>query len=277
MRIAVDSVRAQTHTDWRMLVVDDCYPELWLEPWLREFQDPRITYLRNEVNLGANATYAKALAMATSDYVVFMGADDRCLPTYLARAQDMIDRFGGPELVQPGVDVIDERGAVWTPRVDRVKRRLRPAPSQPRALAGERLAVSLLNGNWTYFPSLVWNREVIQSIGFRPFHVVQDLGLLIDVIRSGGRMVVDPETTFQYRRHAGSDSSVKTLDGARFQEERDYCSTIATELRDQGWRRASRSARLRITSRLHALSLVPTAVLRRNGTATRKLVRHVTR
>jgi hypothetical protein len=238
MRIAVDSVRTQTYDDWRLLVVDDCFPEPWLEPWLAEFDDPRISYRRNPVNLGANATYVKALGLATSDHVVFMGADDRCHPDFLARAVRLIQEFDNPEIIQPGVAVIDEDGAVWNPRVDRVKARLRPSFEQPQALAGERLAASLLTGNWAYFPSLVWNREVIGSIGFREFHIVQDLALLIDVIRGGGRMVLDPQVTFDYRRHAGSDSSLKTLGGPRFQEERAYCSTIAGELRQDGWRRA---------------------------------------
>ena len=273
----MESIRAQTHTEWRLLVVDDCYPDRWLEPWLATIGDPRICYHRNEVNLGANATYVSALGMASSEYVVFMGADDRCLPEFLARADDLITRFEHPEIIQPGVEVIDENGTVWAPRVDRIKSRLRPGSDEPRVLAGERLVASLLTGNWAYFPSLVWKREVIERIGFRPFHVVQDLGLLVDVIREGGRLVLDPRVTFEYRRHAGSDSSVKTLGGSRFQEERDYCSTIAAELQHQGWRRAAWAARLRVTSRLHALSLVPTAVRRRDRSAAGRLIRHAAR
>ena len=76
----------------------------------------------------------------------------------------------------------------------------------PDHLSGESLARSLLRGNWTYFPALCWRTSVVQGIGFRSgLNVVQDLALLLDVSLQGGALLLDPEVTFAYRRHAASD------------------------------------------------------------------------
>ena len=88
-----------------------------------------------------------------------------------------------------------------------------PLPSPWPASARDAL-VSLLRGNWTYFPSLCWRRDLVTSIGFRPrYGVVLDLGLLLDVLASGGDLLVLPGTHFRYRRHANSASSLEITRG----------------------------------------------------------------
>ena len=145
-------------------------------------------------------------------------------------------------------------------------------------LSGEPLLVSLLRGNWTYFPSLCWRTDAVRAIGFRPqFHVVQDMALLVDVVLGGGELALVPEVAFQYRRHQGSDSAVKTLTGSRFDEEKSYFELITDEFDRRGLRRAARAARWHLTSRLHAAALLPTAVRSRDTAALGRLVRHATR
>ncbi len=89
------------------------------------------------------------------------------------------------------------------------------------------MAVSLLRGNWTYFPSLARRAEFVNSIGFRSDQdVVQDLALLVD------GAAYEPEVTFHYRRHSVRDSIVRALDGTRFDEERRFFEYEARSLAD---------------------------------------------
>ncbi len=275
MRLAVESIREQTDGDWRLVVLDDAYPDPTIEPWFAALGDDRVEYHRNAVNLGANGNYVRALELARSDYVVIMGADDLMLPGYLTTIRRALQAAPGTGVVQPGVKVIDEHGGMVSPLGDRIKRRLMPRTTAPTELGGEDVMSSLLRGNWTYFPSLCWRREAIIAIGFRPqFNVVQDLALLIDLLRAGHTLTVSPEPAFRYRRHGGSDSAIKTIGGARFDEELAYYRTIAAELSAEGRHRAARAARRHITSRLHAGMLVPAALAQRDWPAARRLVRH---
>ena len=277
MREAVRSVLAQSHQAWRLVVVDDGYPDASIETWFASLDDSRVCYHRNEVNLGANRNYTRALGLARADYVVVMGADDVMHPSYLQVVADGIERFPGVSVLECAVDVIDAEGRLVLPLVDRVKRLMTPGGRAPTLMSGEKLLVSLLRGNWTYFPSLCWRLDVVRSIGFRPdFHVVQDLGLLLDVLsQPGASMALLPQRSFGYRRHAGSDSALKTVAGPRFTEEKHYFDIVEGELRSRGLDRAARAARLHLTSRLHALALLPSTVQDRDLDGVRRLARHI--
>lgn len=277
MRVAVRSVLAQTSDAWRLVVVDDGYPDPSVSTWFAGIDDPRVEYRRNATNLGANANYTRALGLAKAEHVVVMGADDVMHPRYLAVVEEALVAVPDAAVVQCGVEVIDGHGTPVTPLVDRVKGLLRPRGTEVLGLKGDRLMSSLLHGNWTYFPSLCWRRDVVVGIGFRPqFHVVQDLALLMDVLAQGGTMALAPEVAFSYRRHSGSDSAVKTVGGARFGEERAYFALIAGELEALGHHRAACAARAHLTSRLHAAALVPGVMLRRQLPDARRLLAHVT-
>lgn len=274
-RLALTSVLRQDVRPARVIVVDDAYPDAWLESWLNGQPDTaHVTYLRNRVNLGIRANFAKLLDLASAEYVVMMGSDDVMHPGFVGRAAHLVSAWERPEVVQMGVRVIDENGNASHGQVDRVKGRLAPRTPGPIELSGESLAASLLAGNWTYFPSLVWKREVVADIGFRDYSVVLDLALLMEVICTGGRMIYDPCVTFDYRRHGESFSSLRTHDGQRFAEEREFFRNVRAALDANGWRRASRAARWHWTSRAHAMALGAAAVRRGAWAAARDAMLH---
>ena len=275
MQDAVLSVLAQEGDDWHLTVVEDCMPDPGPRRWCEALGSPRLTYVRNERNLGANANYRKALALATADHVVVMGADDLMGAGYLARMRAVLDLHPGAGVVQPGVTLIDATGRPVRPLTDRVKAWARPGGSGPTVWDGESLAASLLRANWTYFPSLCWHRETVQRVGFREgLDVVQDLALLLDLVLDGGRLVLDPLPTFRYRRHAASDSSVRAVTGSRFAEEKAFFRAMAATCSARGWHRAARAAEAHVTSRLHAALLAPRALRTGDLSAGGRLLAH---
>ena len=275
MKEAVRSVLRQTDPDWRLIVVDDGYPDDSIPGWFGSLGDSRVTYMRNETNLGANGNYRKCLTFVENPLVQVMGADDVMLPNYVQWLVRAARRCPEASIFQPGVFVIDEHGAPSRTMVERVKGFYMP-PRIPQVLRGEALAVSILRGDWLYFPSLAWRAETILGIGFREgYDVVQDVALVCDVAMQGGGLLYDPTVAFLYRRHSGSDSSWRALEGTRFGEERRFFLQMAAEMDQLGWGRAARVARLHISSRLHAGSLLPRAALARNWAGVRNLGRHV--
>lgn len=274
MKASVKSVLAQTYSNWRLVVIDDGYPDPEPVRWFAEMSDPRVRYQRNDVNLGANGNYRKAVELVEADWFVMMGADDIMLPGYLA-AVDAATRLGEVDIIQPGVEVIDEHGVLVRPLADRVKKLLSiTADAGGSVFGGEQLVASLLRANWAYFPSLAWRTSTVRRIGFREgLDVVQDLALILDILAEGGHMAVLPEVVFRYRRHSGSDSSIRALDGRRFDEERRFFRGEADRFGAKGWRKAARSGRAHVTSRLNAASLLPKAISR--GGSPAALVRHI--
>jgi len=276
MKQSVRSVLDQRYPDWRLIVVDDGYPDPEPARWFTAIDDPRVTYLRNPTNLGANGNYRRCLELARAPLVLVMGADDVMLPNHLQLAAELFESHPHATVVHTGVLVIDENDQVVRPLGDRLKSFYAPSGQQSTTLDGEDMAVSLLRGNWTYFSSLAWRTEAIREIGFRTgLDVVQDLALLLDVAMAGGALVFDPRVTFQYRRHTDQDSTVRALDGRRFDEEREFFAEEAREFATLGWKRAARVSRWHLSSRLNALSLLPRAVRATGWEAIGRLGRHV--
>lgn len=275
MRETVESVLRQTNDDWLLTVVDDAYPDPSVKEYFDALTDPRVTYVRKDVNEGITANFATCAQIATQDMVAIVGCDDVLLPNYVDTVLRAHRDFPEADIIQPGVQVIDESGAVVTTLVDSVKRRLMmPRVSEPTLLTGEPLATSLLRADWLYWPSLVFRRERLVATSFRDeFSLIQDLALIIDMICAGATLLVEPTLCFSYRRHGSSASSAALLDGVRFDGERRYFAVAAGEMSRRGWRRARRAARLHMTSRLHAVVLLPQAVSRKEGSP-KALLRH---
>jgi glycosyltransferase involved in cell wall biosynthesis len=279
MQAAVRSVLAQTDPDWHLTVVDDG-EAAGVPEWFAQLGDPRVTYLRNEANLGVSGNFQKCLELATRDRLTIMGCDDLLLPNYVETVRRLASAYPKVGLIQPGVQVIDETGEPTSSLADSVKRRLY-APKRllrgegPVRMRGQELATSLLRGDWLYFPSLSWRTEAVTALAFRrDLRVIQDLALIIELVEHGEELVADDTVCFKYRRHAASESSQQALDGARFDEARRFFHEVADRMAAKGWTEAARAARLHRSARLHALTLVPTALRRRRTDAALRLVRY---
>lgn len=275
-RLAVESVLAQDAGGWRLTIVDDAYPDPAPGEWAAGLGDPRVTYVRSPRNRGVNGSFREAVRLAEAPYTVIMGCDDLMLPGFVRRVRELTEAHPAAAYLQPGVEVIDAEGRVTRPLADRVKAALRPRlDGRPRELGGEALAASLLRANWTYFPSIAWRTDALKQFDFRPdYEVVLDLALQIEIVESGGTMILDDVPAFRYRRHAASVSSWRAAEGSRFAEERRYLAEAAAGMRHRGWTRAAREASLRATSRLNALSVLPRAVSARDRAGAGALIRH---
>lgn len=277
LKVAVESVLEQSDPGWRLVVIDDRYPGDAHTRYLAGVGDPRVEVVVNDRNLGVAGNFQRSIELAQAEHAVIMGCDDVLLPDYIARMSQLIADHPTGSYYQPGVRVIDEHGRPSLPLADRVKAWYRPSSRAITTLEGEDLAVSLLRGNWTYFPSICWRTSELQRHGFRSdFEVVLDLALQFEISVSGGQLVVDTVDTFEYRRHRSSVSSVTAVDGRRFAEERQFFEEAAAECLRLGWRRASSVARRHVSSRLSAASRMPSALLARDGAGFRQLLRHLT-
>ncbi|MFD9481874.1 MULTISPECIES: hypothetical protein [Streptomyces] len=208
-----------------------------------------------------------------------MGCDDLMHPNYLRVVRAAADREPAAAMIQLGVQVIGTDGLPYDTLGDRTKRKLYAPKGPGRALlGGEELATSLLRGNWLYFPSICWRTEAIKRFGFRAdLGVIQDLALVVDLLVAGESLATTPEVCFSYRRHAESESSAKAYTGHRFEEAKRFFVETADRLDRHGWPRAAKVSRLHLSSRLHALTLLPGAAKKAGRPGVSAMLRHATR
>ncbi|WP_424186240.1 glycosyltransferase family 2 protein [Actinokineospora sp. G85] len=274
----VGSVRALEDTDWRLTILEDCFPDgAAVEKTVNAIGDERINYLRNDKNLGVAGNKHRALREAKQDYFVMLDADDIMLPNYGREIARLLERHPGASMVQPGIQVIDEQDQPHLPLADKAKALARPRGGEME-LRGEPAATSLLRGNWLYTPALTYRRDISRDLVQRPdSDAVHDLAIVMDILMRGGNLVLGDQVAFKYRRHRSSHSSTVARDGTRFRQERRYFVDMQRELADFGWPKAARASRNRVFSRLNALVQVPWALRARDLDVTRGLLRHALR
>ena len=87
---AVNSVLAQTFTDFELIIVDDCSPDDTQEV-IESFADPRIRSVRHDINSGITVSRNTGIQLARGEYVAFLDDDDEWLKSKLTRQTQVLD------------------------------------------------------------------------------------------------------------------------------------------------------------------------------------------
>lgn len=77
---AIDSVLAQSYTNWEVIIVDDGSTDNSSEIYEKYKQDPRFHMYYNEQNMGCGYTKRRCVEMANGDICGFLDSDDELYP-----------------------------------------------------------------------------------------------------------------------------------------------------------------------------------------------------
>ena len=95
----VQSVLNQTFQDFELIIIDDCSKDNTDEVVQKYLSDARVSYYKNEVNLGLVGNWNKCLSYAKGDYIKFLCADDKF-------RSDLLEKFVGVMEKYPGVSLV---------------------------------------------------------------------------------------------------------------------------------------------------------------------------
>ena len=106
----IESVLAQTFADFELVVVDDVSPDETAQV-VGRYRDPRLTFMRNERNVGVEENWNRCLRLARGRYFKLLPHDDLIAPDCLARQVEVLegDRAERLALVFCARRVIDAR------------------------------------------------------------------------------------------------------------------------------------------------------------------------
>ncbi len=111
IRQTIESVLAQTYTDWELLITDDCSNDSTIDI-IKEYQqqDSRIYLFSTAQNTGHPSTPRNiSISHAKGEYIAFVDSDDIWLPNKLAeQIQFMEDNHY--DLITSYAQIIDENG-----------------------------------------------------------------------------------------------------------------------------------------------------------------------
>ncbi len=190
LKEAIASIKAQTLSDWELLIVDDASQDGTWE-WLTELKDPQVRAFRqNENSLRARACN-RVLTEAVGEFIMFLDDDDRLRPDALAKLVKPLS--GDPK-------VVGAVGARWKFKQGAYAVRIEhPLIPFKRALWPELLA------GWSAVPSQsLYRTATVREVGgWRPdFNPADDRDLWLRVARLGPVMLI-PSIVVEYRAHDG--------------------------------------------------------------------------
>lgn len=216
---AIDAHLAQTYGDFELVVCDNASEDNTqdiCQAYVK--QDPRVRYVRNQVNRGANANFNIGFAQTAAPYMRWAAADDLITPGYLAATVDVldtrpdvvlahsqsevIDRFGEPMLaLRNGFldpDGFVEHFAVDPPPADGDVGADRPS-ERIRAVVRSTRRMSFVFG-------LTRREALLRTLLHRPFYGA-DKVLMVELLLQGKFVELD-ERLFQRRCHQGNSNRI---------------------------------------------------------------------
>ena len=183
---SIDSVLAQTYTEWELLIVDDGSTDE-TEQIVVGYTDPRIRYLRNPQTVGAALTRNTALREARGSYIAFLDADDVWMPTKLERQIAFMEQNGYAFTYHDYIE-IDEQSKPLGVHVSG-KKHVRP--------------FDMKSCCWPGCLSVVYNAKVVGLVQIPDIRKNNDSAMWLQAIRKADCYLL-PETLAKYRRRTGS-------------------------------------------------------------------------
>ena len=253
LRRALESLLTQSMPRWRAVVVDDCGPEPECRELVRDLGDARITYVRNETNLGLAENLNRCLELVDGHLVTLFHGDDELSNEYAALVLDAHQRYPEAIAVHTAARVIGTSSAPMLSFPDVFKRITGPRRGGEHVIVGDAGLAVVLRGQFIFFPSISYKARLLPSRPFdSSYRQVLDLDLLARLLFAGHSIVALPKAAYRYRRHAASQTMVLTASRKRFEEEFALYAAIAREGERRGWSRSAAVARRARIVRAHA-------------------------
>ena len=108
---SIDSVIAQTYTNWELLILDDCSTDS--SPFIsQEYaqKDNRIKYYRNECNLRLPRNLNRGFSLSHGKYLTWTSDDNRYYPEAIEKMVNALERNSDIHFVFASCRIIDSAG-----------------------------------------------------------------------------------------------------------------------------------------------------------------------
>lgn len=231
---AIDSIRAQTVSNWRLTIADNASTDGTADVAARYAdQDERIELIRQPTNRGQAANFSDVFNAADTELFMWLSGDDLLRPDYLALCAEALAQDPALIGVFTASEGMDETGAV----VGRFRERSgvgRDSPSRPVRFE------AALHATVGFAMFGLYRTDVLARSPLLEPYVGSDR-VLAGAIALLGPIKELPETAFIRRVHAGQYSRAVNTNRARFLS---YAGRAAPRFRPLWTTRITTAARL---------------------------------
>lgn len=196
LALCLDSIKAQSFTDFEVIMIDDGSPDRSGELAEKYTSDPRFKLFRQK-NMGVGAARNRGLSLANGEYVAFVDSDDRVTPDHLDKLYRAA-RENSAQIVCCGYIRCDEKDG-----------RLRPVRIKKHSgvYSGERLIGNILRDISVrrYMCTYLWKRSLFSDNGISfPERTFEDTCVIPMLFYHAEKIAVIGDGTYIYTRRDGS-------------------------------------------------------------------------
>ena len=193
---ALDSIKAQTFTDYEVIVVNDGSRDREELERILDAHPLPIIYLSQE-NKGVSAARNAAIKIGRGEFYAQLDADDQWTPDYLEVQVGILKDNPDVALVYPNATIVADAS-------DDEMEFMKKSPSE-----GEVSFTTLVQQKCTVMTSVTARMKVIVAAGMfdESIRSCEDFDLWLRIVKNGGRIVYHRRPLVLYRRHEGSLSS----------------------------------------------------------------------
>lgn len=189
---AIQSVIAQTFTDWELIVIDDASQDNTAEIVQKLLiQDTRILFLQNLQNSGVATTRNRGLDIATGEYIAFLDSDDFWESNKLQRQLDLL-RQTSADLCFTAYALANEKGQ--TALIHKV----------PRSVSYR----DLLKENVVGCSTVLVRRGMLTKFRFETNYFHEDYVLWLQLLKNGCTTVGLNDVLAHYRTGGRSSDKI---------------------------------------------------------------------
>lgn len=201
LEVAIESVLAQTYSDWELIVCDDGSTDGTPDLMASYESDRRIRYLRHRKNIGKSNNMRSGFLVAQGEYFIKFDDDDRLTPEFLARTVAILDQHPAIDFVGTDhwiIDTENQRDEAATRANSQQWRRDRLPPGPiPNLLATVFIHQSLQVG------ATLFRYSALKAVDFmrQDWQNCEDNDLFVRLALAGKQAYYLPELLMEYRRH----------------------------------------------------------------------------
>jgi glycosyltransferase involved in cell wall biosynthesis len=202
---AIGSIKNQTRSDWRLLLIDDGSVDD-SHKVMDSYTDKRIARHYNQKNVGLYNSLLEAIRLVNSEWVAILMQDDRLKPFYLEEMLCLIAEFPDAQAFWATEDAIRQDGRVLRKGRDTARTEIIEPGVAPWASILNRGCIWTISGSFT-------NRRLFTSIPFRgDLPHCGDYEWLLRATRHA-RFVYYERTLAELRFHPGQASAINLKNG----------------------------------------------------------------
>ncbi|MCC5613934.1 glycosyltransferase [Nostoc sp. CHAB 5836] len=239
---AIESVLRQTRMPDEILITDDASEDNTYE--IAEFYRSKYPHLikvnRNQENLGIVKHFNKAISLTNSDYITFLGADNRYRSDFIEKTSLVLDEYSDVAIVYSDFALFGSRAKVVYDSF----------PEHQRgSIKGDSFFIVnfpdfndtakhelLTKANFIHGSSM-YRRQAFDEVGgyIDQANLPEDYNLFLRIVKAGWNALRVPFPILEYRQHSKSQENVRQATFAELQFYKQLSQALHQQIQQLSW------------------------------------------